>query len=123
MDPIPTETHAAEIEATIQELEGGLALFPLSKAVNRIDDWRREILNSDRPELRPIAEELRRLHKLLTGEALDGVEIGRTLARLGAMTQTAATTAPDALQKPLKRLGSLLAHAGHALAGNNGDGA
>jgi hypothetical protein len=119
MDAIPAETHAAELAATIDDLQRGLDQLPLSKAVNRIDDWRREILATERDDLRPIAEGLGELHASLTGEGLDRKNIGRLLARLGGQTEAAADGADEALQNGLKRLGSLLRHAGHALAGNS----
>lgn len=118
MDPIPSETHAAEVAATVDDLERGLAQYPLSKAVNRIDDWRREILNTERDDLRPIADDLEHLHGLLVGEHLDGAAIGDLLAQLGERTEAAADGADEVLQKGLHRLGSLLRHAGNALAGN-----
>ena len=127
MDTIPNETHAAEVAATIDDLEQGLAQFPLSKAVNRIDDWRREILATERADLRPIADGLGELHESLTGTGLDGTRIGHLLVRLGEQTEAAADSVPEstaedstrALRNGLKRMGSLLRHAGSALAGNN----
>lgn len=118
MDAIPTETHVAEIAATVDRLQGGLAAMPLSKAINRIDDWRREILVTERGDLRPIADGLGALHELLVGEHLDGVAIGELLAQLGEQTEAAADGADERLQSGLRRLGSLLRHAGNALAGN-----
>ena len=118
MDPIPTDTHAAEISATIDELELGLAQIPLSKAINRIDDWKREIEATERADLGPIADELGQLHSALTGVGLDGVAIGGILARLGEKTEGVADSAPEALQDKLRRLGSILRHAGSALRAN-----
>ncbi len=118
MDPIPAETRAAELAATIDDLEGGLTQLPLSKAVNRIDDWRRKLLAVGRDDLRPIADDLGALHAHLTGEHLDGQAIGRLLVRLGEATAGVAGDADEALHRGLARLGSLLQHAGHALAGN-----
>ena len=117
MDPIPTDTHNAEIQATIDELETGLQQLSLSKAVNRIDDWKREIEATERADLRPIADGLGDLHGALTGEGVDGATVGALLVRLGEQTEEAAGSAEDALQNGLKRLGSLLRHAGGALAG------
>ncbi|NNF56955.1 MAG: hypothetical protein HKN04_01830 [Rhodothermaceae bacterium] len=127
MDTIPNETHAAEVSATIDDLEQGLAQFPLSKAVNRIDDWRRAILVTERAELQPIADGLGELHEALTGPGLDGAAIGNLLVRLGEQTEAAADSVPastaedstQALRNGLKRMGSLLRHAGSALAGNS----
>lgn len=118
MDPIPSETHAAELAATIDDLERGLAQVPLSKAVNRIDDWRREVLSTERDDLQPIADDLERLHDLLVGGDLDGAAIGDLLARLGEQTEASAEGAAEPIQNGLRRLGSLLRHAGNALAGN-----
>ena len=118
MDTIPTETHQAEIQATIDDLELGLGQLPLSKAVNRIDDWRREIEATERADLQPIAEGLSRLHEALTGEGVNGATVGSILVRLGEQTEAAADTAEGGLQKSIKRLGSLLRHAGAALAGD-----
>lgn len=116
MDPIPTDTHAAEIQATIDNLEGGLAEIPLSKAVNHIDDWRREILATERGDLQPIADGLGELHASLTGPGVDGGAVGAILVRLGEQTEGVADSAPAALQNGLARLGSILRHAGAALA-------
>ena len=118
MDTIPAETHAAELAATIDDLERGLPNLPLAKAVNRIDDWRREILDTEREDLRPIADNLGKLHQALTGDGLDGRKIGRLLVTLGEQTEAAADGADERLRNGLRRLGSLLRHAGSALAGN-----
>lgn len=124
MNTIPNETHEAEVTATIDDLENGLSAFPLSKAVNRIDDWRRAILETEREDLRPIADGLADLHRALTGEGVDGHTVGALLVQLGEKTEAAADTVPsstpedstDGLRKGLARLGSLLRHAGSALA-------
>ena len=126
MDTVPNETHAAEAAATIDTLEKGLAAFPLSKAVNTIDGWRRTLLTTEREDLRPIADGLANLHRALTGEGLNGHRVGTLLVQLGEQTETASRTVPSStpedstedLQKALARLGSLLRHAGRALEGN-----
>lgn len=118
MDAIPTDTHAAELAATIDDLEGGLAPMSLSRAVNRIDDWRREILVTERADLQSIADDLGRLHESLTGEGINGAVIGPILVSLGEQTEATADSADERLRNSLKRLGSLLSHAGHALGGN-----
>ena len=117
MDPIPTDTHQAEIQATIDELEGGLTQLPLAKGVNRIDDWKREIEATERDDLRPVADALGDLHNALTGEGVNGATVGAILVQLGQLTEASAPSAEEALQNSLKRLGSLLRHAGSALQG------
>ena len=123
MDPIPNETEAAEVAATVDDLEGGLAELSLAKAINKIDDWKRKIEATDRADLRPIAAGLGELHQSLVGEGLDGGRIGAILVRLGEQTEAAevseATTGDtnDELRSGLQRLGSLLRHAGAALGG------
>ncbi|MEL6616556.1 MAG: hypothetical protein AAFQ43_12510 [Bacteroidota bacterium] len=117
MDPIPTDTHNAEIRATVDELELGLAQLPLAKGLNRIDDWRREILATERTDLQPIADALGELHDALTGPGVDGLTVGSVLVRLGQMTEASADSAEETLQNGLRRLGSLLRHAGSALQG------
>ena len=116
MDAIPTDTHAAEIAATVDDLERGLTVLPLSKGINRIDDWRRAIVTTERADLRAIAEDLGELHTALTGEGRDAATIARLLTSLGEKTEAAADGADAALRDGLKRLGSLLRHAGSALA-------
>ena len=118
MDTIPSGTHAAELNATVEDLERGLSQLPLSKAINRIDDWQREIRATEREDLLPIADGLEELHGLLVGEDLDGAAIGDLMVSLGERTEAAADGADARLQNGLKRLGSLLRHAGGALAGN-----
>ena len=123
---IPSETHAAEVHATVREVEGGLAQIALSKAVNRIDGWKRAIETAERSDLQPIADGLGELHNALTGESVDGLNIGLILTRLGGQTEDAADSVPastpednsDDLRDALKRLGSLLRHAGSALTSN-----
>ena len=125
MDTIPNETEAAEVAATTDELERGLTQIPLSKAINKIDDWKRKIEQTERADLLPIAAALGELHQSLVGEHIDGIRIGAILVRLGEQTEAAAddvspSTTGDTnedLQKGLKRLGSLLRHAGGALSG------
>ena len=126
MNAIPNETHAADVSATIDDLENGLTSFPLSKAVNKIDDWKRKVEATERDDLRPIADGLGDLRNALTGEGVDGMTVGMLLVRLGEQTEEAADVVPEStpedstegLQKGLKRLGSLLRHAGSALAGS-----
>lgn len=125
MDIIPNETQAAEAAATVDDIERGLTTLPLSKGINRIDDWKRKIEATERQDLMPIAAGLDELHQSLTGVGIDGAQIGAILTRLGEQTEAAAgdvspSTAGDAneaLAKNLKRLGSLLRHAGGALQG------
>ena len=124
MDTIPNETEAAEVAATIDDLERGLTTLPLSKGINRIDDWKRKIEATERQDLLPIAAALGELHQSLVGEGVDGLRVGAILTRLGEQTEAAAddvspSTTGDTNQdlvKHLKRLGSLLRHAGGALA-------
>ncbi len=123
MHTIPNETEAAEVGALVDDLEQGLTQFPLSKAINRIDDWKRKIEETEREDLLPIAAGLGELHQSLVGEGVDGVRIGAILVRLGEQTEAAAddTEPPttgdtvEGLQNNLRRLGSLLRHAGSAL--------
>ena len=123
MDNIPNETEAAEVAATVDDLERGLTEIPLSKAINKIDDWKRKIEQTEREDLRPIAAGLGELHQSLVGEGIDGARIGAILVRLGEQTEAAevseATTGDttEDLERSLKRLGSLLRHAGSALGG------
>lgn len=127
MDNIPNETEAAEVAATVDDLERGLAQIPLSKAINKIDDWKRKIEQTEREDLRPIAAGLGELHQSLVGEAISGARIGAILVRLGEQTETVevseATTGDttEDLERSLKRLGSLLRHAGGALGGATTD--
>lgn len=126
MDTIPNETEAAEVAATIDDIERGLTALPLSKAINRIDDWKRKIEATERADLLPIAAALGELHQSLTGESIDGIRIGAILVRLGEQTEAAANDVSPAttgdtnvdLSNNLKRLGSLLRHAGGALGGS-----
>ena len=119
MDSIPAATHAAEVAATIDDLQEGLGQIALSKAVNRIDTWERELRETERDDLQPIADDLQQLHGLLTGGNLDGRAIGQLLVRLGSATEEVADQAEEVLQSKLKRLGGLLRHSGHALDGNS----
>lgn len=121
MDAIPTETHAAEIAATVDDLERGLAAFPLSKAVNRVDDWRRILLATEKASLVPVADALGELRDSMVGEGVSGATIGPILVRLGEMTENVAGEAADEVQGSLRRLGSLLRHAGGAFGGNATD--
>ena len=123
MHTIPNETEAAEVGALVDDLEQGLTRFPLAKALNRVDDWKRKIEETEREDLLPIAAGLGELHQSLVGEGVDGVRIGAILVRLGEQTEEAASNTEPAktgdtvkdLQNNLKRLGSLLRHAGSAL--------
>jgi hypothetical protein len=118
LDAYPAETIHAELDATVSDLEKGLTDLPLAKGVNRIGDWKRMLEESGRSDLATIAEGLGDLERHLEGAPLDGFVIGETLVRLGTQTEEVVGTAPDAMQKPLHRLASILQHAGNALAGN-----
>ena len=117
MDALPTVTHAAEITATVEDLERGLAVFPLSKAVNRVDDWRRILLATEKESLVPVADALGELRDSMVGEGVSGAIIGPILVRLGEMTEAVAPEAAEEAQGGLRRLGSLLRHAGGAFGG------
>ncbi|MAQ92061.1 MAG: hypothetical protein CMM84_17865 [Rhodothermaceae bacterium] len=125
MDTIPNETEAAEVAATVDDLERGLAQLSLSKAINRIDDWKRKLMATERTDLMHIGATLGELHQSLVGEGIDGGRVSTLLVRLGEQTEAAAndvspSTTGDSnveLQQALKRLGSLLRHAGGALGG------
>ena len=118
MESLPEGVQADEVNATIDDLEGGLTLLSRSKAVNRIDDWRRILDESDRDDLREIADGLGELKSRLLGPDLDANAIGETLARLGKQTTAASQhAAREEVGKAVGRLGTLLLHAGHALRG------
>lgn len=125
MDTIPNETEAVEVAATIDELERGLTEISLAKGLNKVDDWKRKIEATEREDLLPIAAALGELHQALTGEGIDGLRVGAILVRLGEKTEAAADDVSPAttgdsnvdLQNNLRRLGSLLRHAGGALVG------
>ena len=129
MDTIPNETEAAEVAATVDDLERGLTVLPLSKGINRIDDWKRKIEATERQDLLPIAAALGELKQSLVGEGVDGVRIGAILTSLGEKTEAAADDVSPAttgdtnedLIRNLKRLGSLLRHAGGALGGRTSE--
>jgi hypothetical protein len=126
MDTIPNETEAVEVAAVIDVLERGLTEIPLSKAINKIDDWKRKIEATERQDLLPIAAGLGELHQSLVGDGIDGIRVGAILVSLGEQTEVAADNVAPAtlgdtteeLTKNLKRLGSLLRHAGGALGGS-----
>ncbi len=118
MESLPPGVQAAEVHATIDDLEQGLDQFPLSKSVNRIDDWHRILDESDRADLNEIADGLGELKAHLLGPDLDGDAIGEILARLGEQTVAASKDAEqEETGKAVERLGTLLLHAGHALRG------
>ncbi|MFN3595689.1 MAG: hypothetical protein ACK41D_00285 [Rubricoccaceae bacterium] len=117
MNFIPDPTHAAALTATTEALQQGVENVPLARALGRIADWKLQIEATGREDLAPIAQGLGQLQDALTGEGLDAQRIGQLLADLG--TQTAAAEAgDDEVRNRLERLGNLLRHAGHALAGN-----
>ena len=123
VDLIPTETQVAETNVTIRLLEKGLQTLSLPKALNTIMTWQRATERDDRPDLLPISEGLTALHELLTGEDRDGAAIGDAMVGLGEKTSAVADSAEAPLQAPLHRLGTLLQHAGSALAQNSREAA
>jgi hypothetical protein len=124
IESLPEGVQAAELNATIDDLERGLDEFPLSKSVNRIDDWHRILDESDRADLNEIADGLGELKASLLGPDLDGDAIGAILARLGKQTVAAAKDAErEEIGKAVERLGNVLLHAGHALRGPRADDA
>ena len=124
IESLPEGVQAAELNATIDDLERGLDEFPLSKSVNRIDDWHRILDESDRADLNEIADGLGELKASLLGPDLDGDAIGAILARLGKQTVEASKSAErEEIGKAVERLGNVLLHAGHALRGPRADDA
>jgi hypothetical protein len=115
---LPEGVQTAEVRATIDDLERGLHVLSRSKATNRIDDWHRVLSESNRDDLRQVAEGLSELKDHLLGPDLDGDAIGDALARLGEQTVAASQQATsEDTGKAVERLGNLLLHAGHALRG------
>ncbi|MDX1530360.1 MAG: hypothetical protein R3362_02420 [Rhodothermales bacterium] len=118
IESLPEGVQADEVRATIDDLEAGLHQLPLSKAVNRIDDWQRILRERERDDLAAIADGLEELHRRLTGPDLSAYAIGKLLVRLGKQTGKVAETAErEDVRQAVARLGDLLFHAGHALRG------
>jgi hypothetical protein len=106
-----------DLDATISTLRGGVANLAVERALAEIDDWQIRLGESGDPELRPVAENLRRLSALLTADDANTRAVGEVLKNLGGQAQHLADSgaATGAISERLKTLGGLLASEGDSI--------
>ena len=101
--------------ATISALKNGLTSLPLGSAMDNIETWQQQFLQSGQPGLQDIAREIGNLQSLLTSGALSARTIGNSLSKLGTQTSEASAQASPDLKKPLLELADLLRRHGSDL--------
>ncbi|QDA59499.1 hypothetical protein [Hymenobacter jejuensis] len=110
-EPAPTD----RLNLTIKSLKNGLTSIPLSAAMDMLEAWQQDFLQSGQPALQDIGREIGNLQSLLTTSKLDGGAIGQSLSLLGSQTNQAAFQAPADQQADLRTIGDLLIKKGAEL--------
>ena len=106
---------AADLEATIEVLEGGVTAFSPSLALNNISSWITTLEEAGDPALADIADTLEELREQLREEEIDGNEVGEILSTLSEQTSEAAAVAGVGVADQLSRLSDLLSGAAQQL--------
>ena len=107
----------AELDNTINALQGDLTAIPMSNATGMIQDWQTRLQAANNPALNPIAENLGELQEELQESPIDGDDVGELLMELGQQTMDAASAADPGMTNQLQQLGNLLMQAGQRLTG------
>ncbi|MGI9176100.1 MAG: hypothetical protein ACR2GR_12375 [Rhodothermales bacterium] len=107
----------ADLDATIQALQGDITAMDPAAAVDNINAWQAELEASGDEALQGIASDLGELKNQLSQMPPNGGEVGQTLTRLGEQTTQAAASAEAGVAEQLNQLGSLLSDAGAQLSG------
>ena len=117
-DPMTDVAPAgADLDATIEALQGDITSMDPGAAVDNINAWQAELEASGDEALQSIANDLGELKNQLGQMPPNGSEVGATLTRLGEQTTQAAANAEAGIAEQLNQLGSLLSDAGAQLSG------
>ncbi|SFQ58558.1 hypothetical protein [Hymenobacter arizonensis] len=103
------------LHATVSALKNGLTSLPLGSAIDNVETWQQQFMQSGEPGLQDIGRELGNLQSILTSGALGATDIGNTLSILGNQVAQASAQAPDEAKKPLTELADLLRRHGSDL--------
>jgi hypothetical protein len=101
----------AQLDATIQALQGGNLAGLAPQAGANIQSWISTLQNSNNGQLSGIASELERLNDALSGSSPDTTQIQQSLRTLGEHTTRAAESADPGAQDKVRQLGQALSSA------------
>jgi hypothetical protein len=101
----------AQLDATIQALQGGNLAGLAPQAGANIQSWITTLQNSNTGQLSGIASELERLNDALSGSAPDTMQVQQSLKTLGEHTTRAAESADPGSQDKVRQLGQALSAA------------
>ncbi|GAB2453559.1 hypothetical protein GCM10011375_00580 [Hymenobacter qilianensis] len=104
-------TGTAQLDATIQALQGGNLAGLAPQASSNIQNWISTLQNSNNGQLSGIASELERLNDALSGSSPDTLQVQQSLKTLGEHTMRAAESADPGSQEKVRQLGQALSSA------------
>jgi hypothetical protein len=98
----------AQLDATIQALQGGNLAGLAPQASANIQSWISILQHSNNGQLSGIASELERLNDALAGSTPDTLQVQQSLRTLGEHTLRAAESADPGSQDKVRQLGEAL---------------
>ncbi|AMJ66650.1 hypothetical protein [Hymenobacter sp. PAMC 26628] len=114
MDNSQSQSGTAQLDATLNALQGGLANAAGAAGPN-IAGWIKTLQGNT--QLSGISSELQKLHDALSSGASDTSALSSSLSTLGEHTSKAAASATPDAQAKLQQLGQALSAAGSQLKG------
>ena len=106
---------AADLQATIEALQGGVTTLSPSLALNNISTWITTLEEAGDPSLADVADTLEELRDELRNEEIDGSAVGQILSTLSEQTSQAAQAAGVGVSDQLSQLSDLLSQAAQQL--------
>lgn len=101
-------TQAANLDAVISMLQGGLSSIDPEAAVDAIEAWQQQLQGTE------LAETLGELKLAIDGGTRSG-EIGTILRQLGSQASNAASAESGTAASKLQQLGQMLSEAGGSI--------
>lgn len=109
-----TTSATTHLASTIESLSQGLT-HAKGGATRSIHSWVETLTASKAPALHTLANELKQLDTLLSGDKASGPQLQKALASIGQHTTAAASSAEGATADKIKQLGQLLTEAAASL--------
>ena len=115
MQDARNSSSTAQLDATIQALQGGDLAGLAPQAGQNIQSWISTLQSSNNGQLSGIASELERLNDALSGGSPDATQVQQSLRTLGEHTTRAAESADPGSQDKVRQLGQALSSAASQL--------
>ncbi|MBC7793241.1 MAG: hypothetical protein H7Z43_06010 [Clostridia bacterium] len=100
-----------QFDATIKYIAKGIKGFTVAEATKNIEGWEARLEKVEMPGAKSIIKDLENLKKHLHADELDGMAIGKLVAKLGKETVAIAKHAEGENVQKIESLGRALSHA------------